>query len=108
MEMDCLHPLLGKPGNRGAQDRLRQVVLAVRKPLNLARSGLRLSREDSLEKGRENESAEVSERKEALDLFCGTKLVTRTLEKLGYAVTTLDVRPECKAHFTVDIRSWKY
>ncbi len=34
--------------------------------------------------------------------------MTRTLEELAYAVTTLDVRPECKADFTVDIRSWKY
>jgi site-specific DNA-cytosine methylase len=50
----------------------------------------------------------VSERKRALDLFCGTKSVTRTLEELGYAVTTFDVRPEFKANFTVDIRKWKY
>ncbi len=55
-----------------------------------------------------NESAEVSEGKRALDLFCGTKSVTRTLNELGYTVTTLHVRPECEADFTVDIRSWKY
>ncbi len=41
-------------------------------------------------------------------MFCRTKSVTRILEELGNAVTTLDVRPECKADFTVDIRIWKY
>ncbi len=46
--------------------------------------------------------------KRALDLFCGTKSVIRTLEELGYEVTTLDVRPECKADYTIDIRKWKY
>ncbi len=55
-----------------------------------------------------NESAEMSERKRVLYLFYGTKSVTRTLEELGYAVTTLDGRPDCKADFTVDIRSLKY
>ena len=44
----------------------------------------------------------------ALDLFCGTKSVTRTLEDLGYEVVTLDIRRECQADFVVDIRKWPY
>ena len=71
METDCLHPLLGKPRNRGAQDRLRRVVLAVRKPLNLARSGLRLSREGSSEKGRETKVQKCLREKERQICFVG-------------------------------------
>ena len=48
------------------------------------------------------------ERPRALDLFCGTKSVTRTLEDIGYEVVNLDNRKECQATFTVDIRKWDY
>ena len=51
-------------------------------------------------------SSEVNSK--ALDLFCGTKSVTRTLEGLGYEVVTLDIRRECQADFVVDIRKWPY
>ena len=54
------------------------------------------------------EIRETNKKPKALDLFCGTKSVSRALEDLGYEVVTLDVRPECQATYTVDIRNWRF
>ncbi len=56
----------------------------------------------------ENSKKEVQDKPRALDLFCGTKSVAKTLEDLGYEVINLDNRKECHATFTVDIRDWDY
>ena len=44
----------------------------------------------------------------ALDLFCGTKSVTRALETLGFEVFPLDNRPSTKPSFCTDILGWSY
>jgi thymidylate synthase ThyX len=38
------------------------------------------------QKSAENSKKEVQDKPRALDLFCGTKSVTKTLEDLGYEV----------------------
>ncbi len=64
-------PSPGETQEKGCPGPLERVVLAVRKPLNLARSGLRLSLEDSLEKGRETKVPKCLKEKERLICFVG-------------------------------------
>ncbi len=104
-ETDCLNPLLEKPCCPGP---LEAGGPGCTEASQFGQKGVKVELGGFIGERSRNENAEVSERKRALDLFCGTKSVTRTLEELGFAVTTFDVRPECKADFTVDIRNWKY
>ncbi len=85
LETDSLHPLLGKPRKRGAQDRLKRVVLAVRKSLNLARSGLRLSREDSLKKVRETKVQKCL-RKKSVRFVLWDKIGDKNIGRIGLCI----------------------
>jgi site-specific DNA-cytosine methylase len=54
------------------------------------------------------EKVTQKQKKRALDLFCGTKSVTRALEDLGFEVVTLDIRKSCAPTYATDILEWDY
>jgi hypothetical protein len=46
--------------------------------------------------------------KAALELFCGTKSVGKSLQKFGFHVDSLDIDPKVNATWTCDILTWDY
>ncbi len=59
MVTDSLHPLLGKPRNRGAKDRLRRVVLAT-EASEFGQKWVKVESGGFIGEKLRNESAEVS------------------------------------------------
>jgi hypothetical protein len=43
-----------------------------------------------------------------LDLFCGTKSVSKVYEKMGFDVVTVDSDPRWKADYQVDVLDWDF
>ena len=49
----------------------------------------------------------VGAKKKALDIFTGSGSVADALRKEGYEVFTLDIDPQSKANFTIDVLEWQ-